>query len=218
MTNLILFGKVAITIESNLGKTVTNDEIISKEQRDLGNDSVSLAGHQVTPAIPKVDLKMKGVAIPDDADNTDDSDNPDDDYDDDPDADPMLVQAIAASRGTTSGSSSHFMYDKARTASSRCMDDPSPNKNLIIQHEWNNGWFLPTNSIYFNNANQHARNDVSNISNEDLKTHLKATTILAKGLKEEIASIKSEQSKISSIGLPPPSLYATASHLHIIKT
>ena len=207
---LNLSGQVVVTIESDLGINVNNDEIITKDQRDLGTVFDSFVGHQDTPTLPRVDLKRKGVAIPDDAVNPDD-----DESDDDSDADPMLAKAIATSRGTTSGSSSHFMTDKGRTSSSRCMDDPSPNKNLLTEHEWNSAWYLPTDSIYFGNATQHAYNAVSSISNEDLKTHLKATTILAKGLKEEIAGIKIEQSKNTAIVLPPPSLYATASQVRI---
>jgi hypothetical protein len=211
---LNLSGQVAVTIESDLGIIVSNDEIIPKDQRDLGKVFDSFAGHQDTPTLPRVDLKRKGVAIPDDAVNTDD-DESDDESDDDSDADPMLAKAIAASRGTTSGSSSHFMSDKGRTSSYRRMDDPSHNKNLLIEHEWNSAWYLPTDSIYFGNATQHAYNAVSCINNTDLKAHLKATTILAKGLKEEIAGIKAEQSKNTATVLPPPSLYATASQVRI---
>ena len=136
--------------------------------------------------------------------------------DDDSDDDPTLAQAISYSRGTTGGSSSHYMTDKARAASSIRMNDHLDDHAFILQHEWNHGWFLPRDSIYFGNANHHAHKAVSTISNDDLKTHLKATTILAKGLKEEIASIKSEQSKLKSADLPPSSLHATASQVIIL--
>ena len=59
----------------------------------------------------------------------------------------------------------------------------------LRKHQWTNDWYLPTASISFPEAHHHAKATVSQISNSDLKDHLKATTILAKGLKAEISNL-----------------------------
>ena len=62
------------------------------------------------------------------------------------------------------------------------LSDTTPNcVTQLRKHQWTNDWSLPSASISFLEAHHHAKATVSQISNSNLKDHLKATTILQKG-------------------------------------
>ncbi|KAK1360911.1 hypothetical protein POM88_045385 [Heracleum sosnowskyi] len=136
--------------------------------------------------------KLKGFAIPDpyvthdfDADDSDDDNNEEKD---------QLDTTIKASLGTNFGSSSTFMAGKATTGKDLRQDFSVPSEmtpaEALRQYEWNNSWYRSSESVSFPYALDHAYDAVKLIENQDLKNHLKATTLLSKGLKHEIDSVK----------------------------
>ncbi|KAK1379282.1 hypothetical protein POM88_026026 [Heracleum sosnowskyi] len=138
--------------------------------------------------------KLKGIILPDPTDN-DDSDDSDDDYDDDEDIEKdQLVTAIKSSLGTNFGSSSTFMAGKASIGKDSIQDFSSPSAidpaEQLRRHEWENEWYMSDDPVSYPCALDHASYAASLIENEDVKNHLKATTLLSKSLKDEIDSLK----------------------------
>ncbi|KAK1390006.1 hypothetical protein POM88_018184 [Heracleum sosnowskyi] len=154
-----------------------------------------LSSRPMTESITASQDELKGFAIPDpdvtlDSD-TDDSDDSDDDNNDEKD---QLATSIKASLGTNFGSSSTFMAGKASTGKDLRQDFSVPSEislaEALRQYEWNNSWYRSYESVSYPYALDHAYDAVKLIENQDLKNHLKATTLLSKGLKHEIDSIK----------------------------
>lgn len=81
---------------------------------------------------------------------------------------------------------------------------------LNIFFEWNK----PTAIINFTNALFHSQHIASKLSSPDLKAHLKTTTILAKGLKAEMASVNAHNEKVRADIHYALSLHATTSQVH----
>ncbi|KAK1362942.1 hypothetical protein POM88_038503 [Heracleum sosnowskyi] len=138
--------------------------------------------------------KLKGIAIPDPDvtfhSNADDSDDSDDDNQVEKD---QLARVIKSSLGTNFGSSSTFMTGKASTGKDLRQDFSVPFENpaeALRNHEWNNSWYKSSDSVSYPYALDHAYDAVKLIENQDLKNHLKATTLLSKSLKNEIDSVK----------------------------
>ncbi|KAK1387713.1 hypothetical protein POM88_015891 [Heracleum sosnowskyi] len=133
--------------------------------------------------------KLKGIAIPDpDVTHDTDDDDSDDSDDDNNEEKEQLARVLKSSLGTNYGSSSTFMTGKATTGKDFRQDFYVPFNNpaeAIRQHEWNNSWYISADSVSY-----HAYDAVNLIENQDLKNHLKATTLLSKNLKTEIDSVK----------------------------
>ena len=194
---------------------MSNDEIIIKNQRDLGVLSLVPTDHQDFSAKTVVDTKLKGVALsndPDDVDaDKDDGDSSDTDSDDDDasaSASAVLKRALKESQGGFHGSSSKFMADAfpSHTLSDGIlskkftMSDTTPKcVTPLREHQWTHDWSQPSASISFSEAHHHAKATASQISDSNLKDHLKATTILAKGLKAEITNLKNTDSHASTL-------------------
>ncbi|KAK1371186.1 hypothetical protein POM88_037278 [Heracleum sosnowskyi] len=147
--------------------------------------------------------KLKGIAIPDpDITPDTDDDSSDDDSDDDNEnrkEKEQLATALKISLGTNFGSSSTYMAGKAFTGKDQRQDFSTPSfdpAEAFRQNEWNNSWHQSDESISFSSAIEHAYNAVKSIENQDLKNHLKATTLLSKSLKSEIDSIKGSTEKV----------------------
>ncbi|KAK1357061.1 hypothetical protein POM88_050317 [Heracleum sosnowskyi] len=147
--------------------------------------------------------KLKGIAIPDpDISHGSDDDNSDDDSDDDNEnrkEKEQLATALKISLGTNFGSSSTFMAGNAFTGKDQRQDFSTPSfdpAEAFRQNEWNDSWHNSDESISFSSAIEHAYNAVKSIENQDLKNHLKATTLLSKSLKSEIDSIKGSTEKV----------------------
>ncbi|KAK1373222.1 hypothetical protein POM88_029415 [Heracleum sosnowskyi] len=147
--------------------------------------------------------KLKGIAIPDpDITPDTDDDSSDDDSDDDNEnkkEKEQLATALKISLGTNFGSSSTYMAGKAFTGKDQRQDFSTPSfdpAEAFRQNEWNNSWHNSDESISFSSAIEHAYNAVKSIENQDLKNHLKATTLLSKSLKSEIDSIKGSTEKV----------------------
>ncbi|KAK1380754.1 hypothetical protein POM88_027498 [Heracleum sosnowskyi] len=139
--------------------------------------------------------KLKGIAIsdPDVTHGTDDDDSDDSDDDETRKEKEQLATTLEVSLGTTFGSSSTFMSGKAYTGKDQRQDFSIPSFNpaeALRQNEWNNSWHRSAESVSFSSALEHAYDAVKSIENQDLKNHLKATTLLSKSLKSEIDSIK----------------------------
>ncbi|KAK1380079.1 hypothetical protein POM88_026823 [Heracleum sosnowskyi] len=147
--------------------------------------------------------KLKGIAIPDpDISHGSDDDNSDDDSDDDNEnrkEKEQLATALKISLGTNFGSSSTYMAGTTFTGKDQRQDFSTPffdPAEAFRQNEWNNSWHQSDESISFSSAIEHAYNAVKSIENQDLKNHLKATTLLSKSLKSEIDSIKGSTEKV----------------------
>lgn len=84
----------------------------------------------------------------------------------------------------------------------------------------NHYWYRPDRSISFGSAQNHAQQAVYRISDSNLKTHLRATSILAKGLKAKFDAIKSAQPTQTSASTPsvPSDLLATAKQVRLLST
>ncbi|KAK1356527.1 hypothetical protein POM88_049783 [Heracleum sosnowskyi] len=139
--------------------------------------------------------KLKGIAIPDPdvTHGTDDDDSDDSDDDETRKEKEQLATTLKVSLGTTFGSSSTFMDGKAYTGKDQRQDFSIPSFNpteALRQNAWNNSWHSSAESVSFSSALEHAYDAVKSIENQDLKNHLKATTLLSKSLKSEIDSIK----------------------------
>ncbi|KAK1402214.1 hypothetical protein POM88_001819 [Heracleum sosnowskyi] len=147
--------------------------------------------------------KLKGIAIPDpDITPDTDDDSSDDDSDDDNEnrkEKEQLATALKISLGTNFGSSSTYMASNASTGKDQRQDFSTPSfdpAEAFRQNEWTNSWHNSDESISFSSAIEHAYNAVKSIENQDLKNHLKATTLLSKSLKSEIDSIKGSTEKV----------------------
>ncbi|KAK1351406.1 hypothetical protein POM88_054379 [Heracleum sosnowskyi] len=139
--------------------------------------------------------KMKGIAIPDPdvTHSTDDDDSDDSDDDENRKEKEQLATALKISLGTNFGSSSTYMAGKASTGKDQRQDFSIPSfkpAEALRQNEWNNSWHRSAESVSYSSALEHAYDAVKSIENQDLKNHLKATTLLSKSLKSEIDSIK----------------------------
>ncbi|KAK1384549.1 hypothetical protein POM88_022284 [Heracleum sosnowskyi] len=136
--------------------------------------------------------KLKRVVIPD-ADDSGDSDDDDSDDDNDVEKD-QLATALKSSLGTNFGSSSTFMVGKATTGKDTKQDFSGPSAidpaEQLRRHEWENEWYRFDDPVSYPCALDHASYAASLIQNEDVKNHLKATTLLSKSLKDEIDSVK----------------------------
>ncbi|KAK1360969.1 hypothetical protein POM88_045443 [Heracleum sosnowskyi] len=136
--------------------------------------------------------KLKGV-VPDDADDSGDSDDNDSDDGNDNEKD-ELATTLKSSLGTNFGSSSTFMTGKDATGNDLRQDFSGPSPldpaELPRKDEWENEWYRSFNSVSFPCALEHAAHAARIIENEDLKNHLKATTLLSKSLKTEIDYVK----------------------------
>ncbi|KAK1372998.1 hypothetical protein POM88_029191 [Heracleum sosnowskyi] len=85
------------------------------------------------------------------------------------------------------------MAGKATTGKDFRQDFSVPSHNsaeAIRKHEWNNSWYKFADSVSYSYALDHAYDAEKLIENQDLKNHLKATTLLSKSLKNEIDSVK----------------------------
>ncbi|KAK1360233.1 hypothetical protein POM88_044707 [Heracleum sosnowskyi] len=85
------------------------------------------------------------------------------------------------------------MASKASTGKDQRQDFSIPSFNpteALRQNEWNNSWHRYAESVSYSSTWEHAYDAVKSIENQDLKNHLKATTLLSKSLKSEIDSIK----------------------------
>ncbi|KAK1358971.1 hypothetical protein POM88_043445 [Heracleum sosnowskyi] len=145
--------------------------------------------------------KMKGIVLPDPdvTHSTDDDDSGDSDDDENRKEKEQLATTLKISLGTNFGSSSTFMAGKASTGKDQRQDFSIPSfdpAEAFRQNEWNNSWHNSDESISFSSAIEHAYKAVKSIENQDLKNHLKATTLLSKSLKSEIDSIKSSTDKV----------------------
>ncbi|KAK1366762.1 hypothetical protein POM88_042323 [Heracleum sosnowskyi] len=147
--------------------------------------------------------KLKGIAIPDpDITHDTDDDNSDDDSDDDNEnrkEKDQIATTLKISLGTNFGSSSTYMASNASTGKDQRQDFSIPSfdpAEAFRQNEWNNSWHQSDEFISFSSAIEHAYNAVKSIENQDLKNHLKATTLLSKSLKSEIDSIKGSTEKV----------------------
>ncbi|KAK1378500.1 hypothetical protein POM88_025244 [Heracleum sosnowskyi] len=151
-----------------------------------------LSSRPMTETITTSQDKLKGIAIPD-PDVTLDSDADDSDNDNNEEKD-QLATTIKASLGTNFGSSSTFMAGRASTGKDLRQDFSVPSEispaEALRQYEWNNSWYRSSESVSYPYSLDHAYDAVKLIENQDLKNHLKATTLLSKGLKQEIDSIK----------------------------
>ena len=208
----IASSEIEVTLQSNLGKQVSNDEIIIKNQRDLGILSLIPTGHQDLSAKNVVDTKLKGVALSNDPDEDVDK-NDEDSSDSDPDDDDasvsaVLKRALKESQGGFHGSSSKFMIDafpshtlsKGKASQQFTLSDTTPDcVTKLRKHQWTHEWSLPSASLSFSEALHHAENTVSQISDSNLKDHLKSTSILAKGLKAEISQLQGIDSHSSTL-------------------
>ncbi|KAK1394678.1 hypothetical protein POM88_013734 [Heracleum sosnowskyi] len=139
--------------------------------------------------------KMKGIAIPDPdvTHSTDDDDSDDSDDDENRKEKEQLATALKISLGTNFGSSSTYMAGKASTGKDQRQDFSIPSFNpaeALRQNEWNNSWHRSAEFVSYSSTLEHAYDAVKSIENQDLKNHLKATTLLSKSLKSEIDSIK----------------------------
>ncbi|KAK1387901.1 hypothetical protein POM88_016079 [Heracleum sosnowskyi] len=154
-----------------------------------------LASRPMMDSISDHQDKLKGIVIPDPDPDNDFDDSSDDDDDDDVEKD-ELATALKASLGTTHGSSSTFMVDKATTGKATAQDFSGPSTtdyaDQLRRHEWDNEWYISDDSVSFPNALNHAYYVASLLKNEELKNHLKATTILSKSLKAEMDSVKAD--------------------------
>ncbi|KAK1357004.1 hypothetical protein POM88_050260 [Heracleum sosnowskyi] len=146
--------------------------------------------------------KLKGIAIPDPdfTHGTDDdvSDDSDDDTENQKEKE-QLATTLKISLGTNFGSSSTYMAGNAYTGKDQRQDFSIPSfdpAEAFRQNEWNNSWHNSDESISFSSAIEHAYHAVKSIENQDLKNHLKVTTLLSKSLKSEIDSIKSSTDKV----------------------
>ncbi|KAK1372305.1 hypothetical protein POM88_028498 [Heracleum sosnowskyi] len=146
--------------------------------------------------------KLKGIAIPDPDITHDTGDDTSDDSDDDNEnrkEKEQLATALKISLGTNFGSSSTYMASNAFTGKDQRQDFSTPffdPAEAFRQNEWNNSWHNSDESISFSSAIEHAYNAVKSIETQDLKNHLKATTLLSKSLKSEIDSIKGSTEKV----------------------
>ncbi|KAK1380859.1 hypothetical protein POM88_027603 [Heracleum sosnowskyi] len=145
--------------------------------------------------------KLKGIAIPDPdvTHSTDDDDSDDSDDDENRKEKEQLATALKISLGTNFGSSSTYMAGNAYTGKDQRQDFSIPSfdpAEAFRQNEWNNSWHNFDESISLSSAIGHAYHAVKSIENQDLKNHLKATTLLSKSLKSEIDSIKSSTDKV----------------------
>ncbi|KAK1379789.1 hypothetical protein POM88_026533 [Heracleum sosnowskyi] len=162
-----------------------------------------LSSRPMNDPISESKYKMKGVVDPD-ADNADDSgDSDDDDSDDDNDVEKdQLAIALKSSLGTNFGSSSTFMAGKATTGKDQRQDFSGPSAidpaEHLRRHEWDNDWYRSDDSVSYPCALPHASYVASLIENEDVKNHLKATTLLSKSLKDEIDSVKTATALVRS--------------------
>ncbi|KAK1379443.1 hypothetical protein POM88_026187 [Heracleum sosnowskyi] len=132
------------------------------------------------------------IAISDpDVPNNSDADDSDDDNKDEKD---QLATTIKSSLGTNFGSSSTFMAGKATSGKDLRQDFSGPSEiipaELFRKDEWNNSWYRSDESVSYPYVLDHVYDAVKLIENEDLKNHLKATTLLSKSLKHEIDSVK----------------------------
>ncbi|KAK1367121.1 hypothetical protein POM88_042682 [Heracleum sosnowskyi] len=139
--------------------------------------------------------KQKGIANPDPdiSHDTDDDDSDDSDDDGNRQEKEQLATALKVSLGTTFGSSSTFMAGNAHIGKDQIQDFSTPLFNpaeAFRQNEWNNSWYRSDKSVSYSAALEHAYDAVKSMENQDLKNHLKATTMLSKSLKSEIDSIK----------------------------
>ena len=97
----------------------------------------------------------------------------------------------------------HFPHThclKAQASQKFTLSDTTPDcVTKLRKHQWTHEWSLPSASISFSEALHHAENTVSQISDSNLKDHLKATSILAKGLKAEISNLQGIDSHSSTL-------------------
>ena len=104
------------------------------------------------------------------------TDSEDDDLDGDdlnPDGD-AAIQLDIHKVGGVPGSSRHQPHHAAE---------------ILRRHQWMNDWHLSSADISFNQAHAHLKHSVHAMEYEELKSHLKTTGILFKGVKSEISKI-----------------------------
>ncbi|KAK1378014.1 hypothetical protein POM88_024758 [Heracleum sosnowskyi] len=133
--------------------------------------------------------KLKSIVVPD-PDNADDSGDSDSDDNDDEDVEKdRLATKIKSSLGTNFGSSSTFMGGKAsgQDFSGPSTFDPA---EQLRRHEWDIHWYRSVDPVSYPCALQHASYGANMIQNEDIRNHLKASTLLSKSHKGEIDSVK----------------------------
>ncbi|KAK1380057.1 hypothetical protein POM88_026801 [Heracleum sosnowskyi] len=145
--------------------------------------------------------KLKSIAIPDhEVTHDTDDDDSDDSDDDNNEKKEQLARALKSSLGTNFGSSSTLMAGKASTGKDFRQDfsvpsEIDPAEQLKLQ-QWETDWYKSHDSVSYPYALDHAYNTAKLIQNEDLKNHLKATTLLSKSLKHEIDSVKDSTVKV----------------------
>ncbi|KAK1364445.1 hypothetical protein POM88_040006 [Heracleum sosnowskyi] len=169
--------------------------------------------------------KLKGIAIPDpDITPDTDDDSSEDDSDDDNEnrkEKEQLATALKISLGTNFGSSSTYMASNAFTGKDQRQYFSTPSfdpAEAFRQNEWNNSWHQSDESISFSSAIEHAYNAVKSIENQDLKNHLKATTLLSKSLKSEIDSIKGSTDKVRTDIFNNFTKVPTTLHLRVVES
>ncbi|KAK1396951.1 hypothetical protein POM88_006814 [Heracleum sosnowskyi] len=145
----------------------------------------------MTDSITASQDKLKGIAIPDpDVTHDSEADDSDDSDDDNNEEKDQLATTIKASLGTNFDSSSTFMAGKVTTGKDLRQDFSVPSEispaEALRQYEW----YRSSGSVSFPYALDHAYDVVQLIENQYLKNHLKATTLLSKGLKHEIDFVK----------------------------
>ncbi|KAK1394101.1 hypothetical protein POM88_013157 [Heracleum sosnowskyi] len=167
--------------------------------------------------------KLKGIAIPDpDVTHDTDDDDSDDSDDDNNKEKEQLARVLKSSLGTNYGSSSTFMTGKASTGKDFRQDfsvpsEIDPDEQLKFQ-QWENDWYKFHDSVSYPYALDHAYNDAKLIQNEDLKNHLKATTLLSKSLKHEIDSVKDSTDKVRTDISQSFTKVPTALQLRIVES
>ena len=82
---------------------------------------------------------------------------------------------------------------------------PDSAAEMIRRHQWINDWHISTADISFEHAHAHLKHSVYAMESDELKAHLKTTSILFKGVKSEISNITAKVDGIknhvdSSIG------------------
>ncbi|KAK1379655.1 hypothetical protein POM88_026399 [Heracleum sosnowskyi] len=167
--------------------------------------------------------KLKGIAIPDpDVTHDTDANDSDDSDDDNNEEKDQLARVLKSSLGTNFGSSSTFMAGKANTGKDLRQDFFVPSEidpaEQLRMHQWENEWYRSDESVSYPYALDHAYNAAKLIQNEDLKNHLKATTLLSKSLKHEIDYVKDSTDKVRTDISQSFTKVSTALQLRVVES
>ena len=149
-----------------------------KKKSDLGIGSHCVSGQSSNPdGAPKLNPDVV-------AEKSGDSNDDDDDDMDEDDLNPDGAATL------------HYDPYKVGSAPGSSRHHKNHVTEVLRRSQWLNDWHVPSSDISFNQAHAHLKHSVNAIESEELKSHLKTTGILLKGVKSELSKLNDKMEGI----------------------